>query len=169
MEPYAFENDIAIVETIESGETLFSAFAGGMLIERYSSDRAGNAEVATQLAVAALSRRKLCEDLSDIAVWFAETHPDIQAYFVADRYRFQRPYKLISHIVVASKSEVRRETEMIVGEAFQSLGWAIDPNGGSSTEWFDARGTAEMSAHKKLKAVERVQSALDGYRRTRTK
>jgi hypothetical protein len=120
-----------------------------------------------QLAVAALSRRKLCKDVLDVAVWFAETNPDLQGYFAVNRYRYQHPYKVISHIVVASKAVVRDENELIVGEAFEALGWKIDPQGGSSVEWFDARGTAEMSAHHRLKAVGRVQAALEFYRRTR--
>jgi len=166
-EPHAFEDDIDIVETVENGETVFSAFVDGMIFRQYASNRAGNITVAMQLAVVALSRTKLSEDVLNVAVWFSETKPNLKGYFVVDRYRFQHPCKVISHIVVASKAEVRADIELIVGEAFEALGWIIDSQGGSSVEWFDARGTLEMSAHQRLKAVGRVHNALKVYRQTR--
>lgn len=168
-EPHAFEDDIDIVETVENGGTVFSAFAHGTLIGHYSSDRARNAQVAMQCAVKSLSQQVICEDVLDIAVWFSETHSDIQGYFVIDRYRYQYPFKMISHIVVASRIEVRDEIERIVGEAFEAVGWIIDPEGGSSVEWFDAREKSDLSAHRRLRAVGRVQDALEAYRQTQTK
>lgn len=166
-EPHAFEDDIEIIETVENGAKNFAAYADGKFIAKYPAYQAGVAKHARHLAAASLSHKTIKSDLRDVAVWFAETHPQLPGYFVVDRYRHRRLLKVVSHIVTFSCEERRMQIETILEEAFQALGWVIDPHGGSSVEWFEARSIDESSAHVRLKAIGRVQSALDAYRRSR--
>jgi hypothetical protein len=159
-EPHAFEDDIVIEEMRENGEMIYSAYADGQLIDRYSPRRAGNTMVARQLAGAALSNLTLNKDLEDIAVWFGEVHSNLDEHFVIHRYRYQRWHKIVSHIVVFAAPERRRQIKLIVAEAFQCFGWIIDPDGGSDVEWFEAREMSEASAHTRLSAVGRVEEAI---------
>jgi|GEM_PF-2698170 hypothetical protein len=164
--PHEFEDDLRIVQTIEDGQIFFCAYSNEALFRKYPTDRAGNAKVAMQLAVVALSQVKLNEDIYDIAVWFNETYRDLRGRFSINRYRYQRHRKLISHIIVFSAANVRSDIETVVAEAFVALGWQIDSKGSSSVEWLDAPDISDVSAHHRLKAFGRVQRAVEAYRRT---
>jgi hypothetical protein len=164
--PHAFENDVTIEQEVENGEVIYSAYADGKLIRRYPPSHARNAMVARQLATGALSNLTLNRDLLDVAAWFAETHPILPGHFSLQRYRFQTWHKVFSHIVVFSTPTVREQFEAIVGEAFRALGWQISPHGGSSADWLETPILTDISAHRRLSALGRVERALQAYRRS---
>jgi hypothetical protein len=164
--PHAFENDIIIEQDVENGEVIYSAYADGDLIKRYPPCQARNAMVARQLATGALSTLTLNSDLLDVAAWFAETHPALPGHFSLQRYRFQKWRKVFSHIIVFSTPAVREQFEAIVEEAFCALGWQINPHGGSSADWLETPILTDISAHRRLSALGRVERALQAYRRS---
>jgi hypothetical protein len=163
--PHAFEDDITIGQEVENDEVIYSAYANGDLIKRYPPCQAGNAMVARQLATGALSNLRLNRDLLDVATWFAETNLALTGHFSLQRYRFQRWHKVFSQIVVFSTPDARWQIKVIVAEAFHSLGWQINPDGGSSVEWLETPVLTEISAHRRLSALDRVERALRAYRK----
>lgn len=162
--PHAFENDIIIEQEVENGDVIYSAYTDGHLIKRYSPCQARNAMVARQLATRALSTLTLNSDLLDVAAWFAETHPTLPRNFSLQRYRYQRWQKVFAHIIVFSTPDLRLQIETIVGDAFRALGWQINPDGGSSVEWLETPILTDVSAHRRLSALGRVERALHAYR-----
>jgi hypothetical protein len=164
---HAFEDDITIEHEFENGEVIYLAYTAGQLIERYPPRRAGNAKVAKQLAAGVLSNKILNKDLLDIAAWFADTHSTLPAHLSLQRYRFQKWHKVFSHIIVFSAADGRSQIKSVVAEAFHSLGWQIDPDGGSSVEWFETPTLTELSAHRRLLALGRVDRALQAHRQSR--
>ena len=62
---------------------------------------------------------------------------------------------------------MRADVEKVVAEAFVALGWKIESQGGSSVEWLYSPVISDASAHRRLKAVGRVQRALEAYSRIR--
>ena len=164
--PHAFENDVIIEQEVKNGEVVYSAYAAGDLIKRYPPCQARNAMVARQLATGALSNLTLNRDLLDVAAWFAETPPTLPGHFSLQRYRYQKWHKVFSHIIVFSTPAVREQFEAVVAEAFRSLGWHIDPDGGSGVEWFETPILTGISAHRRLSALGRIERALQAYRRS---
>jgi hypothetical protein len=165
--PHAFENDVTIEQEVENGEVIYSAYADGKLIKRYPPSQARNPMVARQLATGALSNLTLNRDLLDVAAWFAEAHPTLPGQFSLQRYRFQKWQKVFSHIIVFSAPNVRLQIETIVGDAFHALGWHINPDGGSSVDWLETPILTDISAHRRLLALDRVERALRAYRLSR--
>jgi hypothetical protein len=165
--PHAFEHDVTIKQEVENGEVIYSAYADGELIKRYPPCQARNAMVARQLATRALSNLRLNRDLIDVAVWFTETHPALPGHFSLQRYRHQKWHREFSHIIVFSTSDVRSQIKGILAEAFYSLDWQINPDGESGVDWLETPILNDMSAHRRLRSLDRVERALRAYRLSR--
>jgi hypothetical protein len=103
----------------------------------------------------------LHNDLTDGSTWLQDRYPAEKYVFVVDYYHHQRSIQEIAYIVILGpEQEKRRAIRAVATQAFESLGWRIDPEGGGDVIDVRPDPTSELSAHERLRAISRVRTAL---------
>lgn len=104
----------------------------------------------------------LCDDLTDVAVWLTSRHPAESYIFTVDFYHHQKCKKEIAFVVILGREqEKRRAIRATAAQALQALGWRIAPVRGGDVLNEYPRPITDLSAHQRICAIRRVQTALD--------
>jgi hypothetical protein len=108
----------------------------------------------------------LRNDLTDVSVWLQDRYSTERYVFAADYFHHQKFSKEIAYVVVIGpEQEKRRAIRAAATEALKALGWRIAPGGGGDVIDAQPGPTGELSAHQRLRAIGRVENALDQEKR----
>jgi hypothetical protein len=104
----------------------------------------------------------LCDDLSDINVWLEDKYPSDRFVLIVDYYHHQKFSKEIAYVVILGpEQEKRRAIRATASQALEVLGWRIIPDGGGDVIDAQPDSTRDLSAHERLRAIGRVEYAID--------
>jgi hypothetical protein len=156
-----FADEFTIERCASKTESGFRAHVNGTVFWQESKARCATEDTARELASVAYGRRLLLADITDVLVWLLDENPRYRGDLFCDRYRHQSLRKTISCAVIYHDDRAFREYLTMRAEtAFQALGWAFDHSRWSELEWLGSRPVDELSAHERLRSIERVRKAM---------
>lgn len=103
----------------------------------------------------------LRDDLTDASIWLKDRYPAERYVFAVDYYHHQKSSKDIAYVVIIGPERNRRRTiRASATRALEALGWRITPDGGGDVLDAFPSPADSVSAHKRLRAIQRVEDAL---------
>lgn len=104
----------------------------------------------------------LRDDITGVAVWLRDIHPDENHSLMVDYYHHQKSRKEIAYVVILGPAqEKRRAIRADATRALEALGWRIIPTGGGDVIDLEPHSVRDLSAHQQLRMIARVRKVLD--------
>lgn len=101
-------------------------------------------------------------DLTATNIWLNHQYPSEIFRLMVDYYHHQKLTKAIAYVVILGPAQTkRRAIRAMATRALEALGWRVESEGGGDVLDVQPHHTKYLSAHERLRAIARVQNALD--------